>query len=220
MRMATPPVFWVQKAAGTSMVRKNWTHRAWRGSPAGGHASGTGGDIRNGAPLQGGLGCEGNTRRPAGLAAPAGIETTETIRTIAARPQSHPTRHRPGSSWARANHSDTESPSRRITRVETRTDSFLDGNHLRKCIRWRQGAHRRFLRDWGKSRIAFRDSRTNILKRRMPFLRCRATRPFDRTRFPHCGGLPCASAPDLARGRKGSARRLHERTELAHCSWL
>src|SRR5256885_6564745 len=220
MLMATPPVFWVQKVAGTSMVRKKWSHRTLPGSPAGGHASGTGVDIRTGAPPQGRFGSDGDTVPLEGLAAPAGIETTETIRTIAARPQSQPTRHRPGSPWARANHNDTESPGRRITRVETRTDSFLDGNHLRKCIRWTQGGHRRFLGDWGKSRIAFRDSRTNILKRRMPFLRCRATRLFDRTRIPHCGGLPRDSAPDPARGRKGSDRRLHRRTELAHCSWL
>src|SRR2546430_8627292 len=220
MLMAAPPVFWVQKVAGTSMVRRSGSDRPLRGSPGGDAARGTGGDITNSPPPPGGFGFAGETLPPGGLAAPAGIEATETIRTIAARPQSHPTRHRPGSPWARANHNDTESPGRRITRVKTRTDSFLDGNHLRKCIRWTPGGHRRFLGDWGKSRIAFRDSRTNILKRRMPFLRCRATRLFDRTRIPHCGGLPRDSAPDPARGRKGSDRRLHRRTELAHCSWL
>src|SRR5439155_752480 len=42
---AMPPVFWVQTVAGTSIVRKKWSHRTLSGSAAGGHASGTGVDI-------------------------------------------------------------------------------------------------------------------------------------------------------------------------------
>src|SRR5881396_1351141 len=50
-------------------------------------------------------------------------------------------------------------------------------------------------RDCEMHRMALCDSRTNILKRSIPFLRCRATRPFNRTRFPHCGGRPRDSPP-------------------------
>src|SRR5438876_6329221 len=52
---------------------------------------------------------------------------------IVARVQSHQTRKRLDSPRARANVRDTESPSRPITRVGTRTGSFLDGNHLRNA---------------------------------------------------------------------------------------
>ncbi len=52
---------------------------------------------------------------------------------IVARVQSHQTRKRPDSPRARANVTDTESPSRPITQVGTRTGSFLDGNHLRNA---------------------------------------------------------------------------------------
>src|SRR6266571_383316 len=131
MRMATPPVFWVQKVAGTSMVREKWSHRTLAGSAAGGHASGTGVDITYSGPFHERLGLDCDTAPLDGLAARAGIETTETSRTIAAKVQSHQTRKRPDSPRARANASDTESPSRPITRVGTRTGSFLDGNHLR-----------------------------------------------------------------------------------------
>src|SRR5256885_6610062 len=79
MRMATPPVFWVQKVAGTSMVRRKWSHRTLPGSPGGGHASGTGVDMTNSAPLQGRFGFDWDTVPLDGLAAPAGIETAETI---------------------------------------------------------------------------------------------------------------------------------------------
>src|SRR2546427_12252834 len=98
MRMATPPVFWVQKVAGTSMVRKKWSHRTLPGSPAGGHASGTGVDMTHSAPLQGRFGFDWDTLPLDGRAAPAGIETTDTCRPSAARTQSHQTRHRPGAS--------------------------------------------------------------------------------------------------------------------------
>jgi len=78
------------------------------------------------------LGLDCDTTPLDGLAARAGIETAETRRTIAARVQSHQTRKRPDSPRAWANASDTDPPGRPITRVGTRTGSFLDGNHLRK----------------------------------------------------------------------------------------
>src|SRR5437762_6606623 len=130
MRMATPPVFWVQKVAGTSTVRKKWSHRTLTGSAAGGHASGTGVDMTYTGPFHVRLGLVCDTAPLDGLAARTGIETTETRRMIAARVQSHQTRKRPDSPRARANVRDTESQSRPITQVGTRTGSFLDGNHL------------------------------------------------------------------------------------------
>src|SRR5436190_11660900 len=133
MRMATPPVFWVQKVAGTSTVRKKWSHRTLTGSAAGGHASGTGVDMTYTGPFHVRLGLVCDTAPPDGLAARTGIETTETRRMIVARVQSHQTRKRLDSPRARANARDTESPSRPITRVGTRTGAVLDGNHLRNA---------------------------------------------------------------------------------------
>src|SRR5467141_1777725 len=169
MRIATPPVFWVQKVPGTSTVRKKWSHNTLAGSAWAGQPSGTGTGATKGPPLHVTLGFDGDTVPPGELGACTGIETTETIRTSTARLQRHQTRKGPDSPRARANRSDTEPPGRPVMRVGTRTGSFLDGNHLRKwTLSNLRGRGRR--NSVGTSlRMVLRDFRTNILKRAVAF---------------------------------------------------